>query len=176
MKFSDFAERTPKHVVIAQFFKYLREQMGDAVLSADLFGLASINKDDLGIGQIIEDAYTYFDYVAPMIYPSHYASGFLGFKNPAAHPYEVVKYSVDRAKTKLETLQALADSHATSSETGLPIIAPRGKLRPWLQDFDLGATYDAPQIRAQVQALQDAGLNDGYMLWNASNNYTKTVQ
>jgi len=46
------------------------------------------------------------------------------------------------------------------------------KMRPWLQDFDLGATYDAPQVRAQIQATYDSGLTS-WMLWSAGNKYTK---
>ena len=41
-----------------------------------------------------------FDYVAPMVYPSHYANGFIGFANPADHPYEVVNYSMSSAEAK----------------------------------------------------------------------------
>jgi hypothetical protein len=35
------------------------------------------------------------------------------------------------------------------------------KIRPWLQDFDLGATYTKEMVRAQIQATNDAGL--GFM-------------
>lgn len=176
MKFSALTERTPKHVVIREFFKYLREELGDAKLSADLFGLSTINKDDLGIGQVIEDAYTYFDFVAPMIYPSHYATGFLGFKNPAAYPYEVVAYSVAHAQKRLLQLQLIASAEAASTSTiNKTTPSPRGKLRPWLQDFNLGATYDAEKVRLQIKALEDTGLADGYMIWNASNIYTRTT-
>lgn len=176
MKFSALAERTPKHVVMSEFFKYLREELGEAKLSADLFGLSTINKDDLGIGQVIEDAYTYFDFVAPMIYPSHYATGFLGFKNPAAYPYEVVAYSVAHAQKRLLQLQLIASAEAASTSTiNKTTPSPRGKLRPWLQDFNLGATYDAEKVRLQIKALEDTGLADGYMIWNASNIYTRTA-
>ena len=30
-------------------------------ISADLFGLTTVNSDGLGIGQVIQDAYQYFD-------------------------------------------------------------------------------------------------------------------
>ena len=46
------------------------------------------------------------------------------------------------------------------------------KLRPWLQDFDLGAVYDADMVRAQIQATYDAGL-DSWMLWDPANTYTR---
>ncbi|MDO8515926.1 MAG: putative glycoside hydrolase, partial [bacterium] len=74
IKYPFWDKKTSRHKVIAQFFNYLRARLGDARISADLFGLATINRDDLGIGQVIEDAYAAFDDVAPMTYPSHYAS------------------------------------------------------------------------------------------------------
>ena len=49
------------------------------------------------------------------------------------------------------------------------------KIRPWLQDFDLGADYDAAMIGKQIKATQDALKDEyvGYMLWNPSSSYTK---
>ncbi len=155
-------EKTLKVNVVRDFFKYLREQIPGGRISADLFGLATAAQDGVGIGQHLEYALAYFDAIAPMVYPSHYYPGFNGIKNPAAHPYEVVRYSLDRA---IERMTA-----ATSS----------AKLRPWLQDFDLGADYDASMVRAQMQAVYDSattsGRSDfmgGWMLWNPGNIYTK---
>ncbi len=153
--------------VIKNFFKYLREELGEARLSADLFGLAAVNKDDLGIGQVIENAYLYFDYVCPMIYPSHYASGFLGYKNPAAYPYEVIKYSLERAQDRLHAL-----ARSTSTE-----VRPRAKLRPWIQVFDLGAKYDHQMIVKQTKAVEDVlktSSSDafaGWLYWDPKNTY-----
>ena len=50
-------------------------------------------------------------------------------------------------------------------------------LRPWLQDFDLGADYNASMVRAQIKAVTDATGDDfgGFMLWNARNVYTEEV-
>mgnify|MGYP003457670275 FL=1 len=46
------------------------------------------------------------------------------------------------------------------------------KLRPWLQDFNLGAVYTAEMVRAQIQATYDAGL-DSWLIWDPKNIYTK---
>lgn len=139
--------------VIKSFFKYLREEIPDDNISADLFGLSTVNKDDLGIGQIIEDAYEYFDFVCPMVYPSHYTSGFIGFENPAEHPFEVVAYSMAKAKLRLGDFKT--------------------KLRPWLQDFNLGADYDTEKVYLQIKAVKDilGGDYHGYMLWSPENWY-----
>ncbi len=178
MKFLVWDEKMPKHEVIRNFFKYLREQLPDVKISADIFGMTTINNDDLGIGQIIEDAYENFDYVSPMIYPSHYAKMFLGYKNPADYPYEVIKYSMDKAIERLK-IYDLRLKNATSTEIFKSYdLNLKPKLRPWLQDFDLGADYDAKKVREQIQAVYDSAsstpkLINGWMLWNASNVYTK---
>ncbi|HZS51250.1 MAG TPA: putative glycoside hydrolase [Bryobacterales bacterium] len=158
MEFPVWDGATPKREVIRRFFAYVRREMPDAVLSADLFGLSTVNHDDLGIGQVIEDAYPFFDYVCPMVYPSHFAAGFLGFPNPAEQPYRVVNYSLGSAGKRLRNARPV-----------------RGRLRPWLQDFNIGARYDKDRVEAQIKAVQDA-LGDayaGYLLWSPSNNYTE---
>src|SRR5688572_555783 len=84
--------KTPKAEVMASFFSYLdaelRERHGIPI-SVDLFGLTLWQHDyDLGIGQRLEPAARHFDFVSPMVYPSHYPKGFKGFANPAVHPYD----------------------------------------------------------------------------------------
>jgi len=160
-------EKTLKISVVRDFFKYLRGRLPDAVISADLFGLSTVSTDGLGIGQHLEYALPYFDAIAPMLYPSHYFKDFIGFTNPADYPYEVVKYSMDRA-----VVRAL-DLKFTASTTPM-----NARFRPWLQDFDLGADYDAAKVTAQIKAVNDATaatpeLFGGWMLWNPSNIYTK---
>ena len=174
---------TLKLTVLRDFFKYLREQTPGIVISADLFGLTTVNNDDLGIGQTLVSAAEFFDYVSPMVYPSHYASGFIGYKNPASYPYEVVKYSMEKAKEKLMTKPlthiVTSESGATSTVTDVATPKYHAKLRPWLQDFNLGATYDAAKVRAQITAvletLQNTPLYDGWLLWNPSNVYTQAA-
>ena len=48
------------------------------------------------------------------------------------------------------------------------------KVRPWLQDFNLGATYTKERIRAQMKATYDNGL-DSWMLWDPANTYTASA-
>ena len=174
--------KNTKSGVIRSFMKYLREETKGNKISVDLFGLSTVNSDDLGIGQIIENAYPYFDFVCPMVYPSHYASGFLGYKNPALYPYEVVKYSMEIALQRLKNCEKANNptSTSTNATTSTSTVTfpkcfanPIAKLRPWLQDFDLGADYTAEMVRKQIQAVYDAGLSDGWMLWDPKNVYTK---
>lgn len=154
-----FSNGKVKSEVIKEFFSYLKENLKvvGMPISADVFGMTTTNYNDLNIGQILEHALENFDYIAPMVYPSHYPPGFLNFPNPAEKPYEVIKYSMDIAFTRAVI--------ASSSPN---------KLRPWLQDFNLGSNYDAEKIRMQIQATYDSGLNS-WMLWNASNRYTASA-
>jgi len=141
---------------LKEFFQYLHDKLEPtgAILSVDLFGMTTSNYDDLNIGQVLENAAPYFDFVSPMVYPSHYPPTWSGFKNPAANPYEVVKIAMQKG---VERLKAMGEN---------PL-----KLRPWLQDFDLGATYDKEKILAQIKATYDVGLNS-WMLWDPKNLYT----
>lgn len=143
-----------KSEVLGEFFAYLASELKPtgATISADLFGMTTTNKDDLNIGQVLEVALRYFDFVAPMVYPSHYPQNFLGMPNPAAEPYRIIKYSLDRAWERASTTPE--------------------KIRPWLQDFNLGAIYTAEMVRAEMQAVYDAGFTS-WMLWNPSNRYTQ---
>lgn len=189
--------KTPMANVIADYFKFLRAQFPNEKISADLFGLATVNGDDLGIGQIIQTAYESFDYVSPMVYPSHYASGFLGYTTPAKYPYEVVSYSMFHALGKLlamgnanSTAEA-APSEASSTASSTPAhtapyspfnlgYIPQAKLRPWLQDFQInGVPYTSDMIRAEKKAVYDtldtatsSQYYNGWLMWNAANNYT----
>ncbi len=162
--FSGLPKGKPKKEALAEFFRYLRQSLPGARISADIFGLVAIQKKDIGVGQILEDIYDNFDYVCPMVYPSHYYSGTLGFKNPARHPYEIVKYSIDEAFKRLVEVEK--SNFVAKNDS---------KIRPWLQDFDLGADYDAQMVKAQIRAVRDS-LGDrynGFMMWNPSNRYTK---
>ncbi len=146
--------------VLRAFFAYFRRQFPGQCLSADLFGLVTVARDDLGIGQVLEDAAPYFDFLCPMVYPSHYARGFRGFRKPAEHPYEVVHHALAAARERLEAFGADSSNSA--------------RLRPWLQDFHLGALYDAEMVRDQIEATREALCEEygGFLLWNARNVYT----
>ncbi|MCX6746108.1 MAG: hypothetical protein NTX00_03775 [Candidatus Parcubacteria bacterium] len=155
MQFANFGGRS-KSAVMKDFFKYLYENLKTepAYISADLFGFTTERTDDMNIGQQIEDAALYFDYVCPMVYPSHYPSGYLDYKNPAQYPYQVVKYALIKGQESIK-----------------PIVNLRAKIRPWLQDFNLGADYTPAMVDLQIKAAKEAG-TFGYTLWNARNVYT----
>lgn len=169
---STSSPQATKAEMLESFFKYLHENMKDfstdsgqvPMLSVDLFGMTTTVENDMNIGQVIESAFPYFDYVSPMVYPSHYPPTWNGFVNPAEYPYEVVKIAMTRAVER-EQIWLVSNNFATSTPS---------KMRPWLQDFNLGATYGPDKIRAQIQAIYDVGLTS-WMLWNAANKYTESA-
>ena len=172
-----WTKTTPKAVALERFFKHLHDTLkGSGIItSADLFGMTATVYDDMNIGQVLEQTLPYFDYVAPMVYPSHYPPTFNGWQNPNAHPYELIKFVMTRAVERTE-----ATSTRIKTIDGDPIASttpqrytkesyPASKLRTWIQDFDLGTPpYGATEVRQQIQASQDAGV-DGWMRWDASN-------
>jgi len=146
--------------VINSFSAHLRRNLKsrhpDLILSVDIFAHSILVEDDTRIGQKFIDIVDYFDAIAPMVYPSHYRAGNFGYKNPAANPYGVVFGTMDKAKKKLET-------------------AGKSKiiLRPWLQDFNMGAVYTSAMVKEEIKAVKEAGFESGWMLWNPHNVYTR---
>ncbi len=159
---SDNLQAFSKHL-----YETLKKDLPGIKISADLFGLTTTATDDMGIGQVLEKELPYFDYIAPMVYPSHYGHDFQGKLEPAKHPYEVVFGSMKGAVEKLNKLKA---DPATP-----PDIAARldiHQLRPWLQDFKLaGVAYTADMIKLEKKATYDNGI-DSWMIWDPSNVYT----
>ncbi len=169
-----------KAEALEEFFAYLSKEMKQtgAVISADLFGMTTSNTDDLNIGQVLERALPHFDYIYPMVYPSHYPSGFHNFKNPNNHVYDIIKISmgdgVERAIATTTTVAAFTHTPIASTSPQLyskPAYSPL-KLRPWLQDFDYGGNYGPVEVRAQMKAAYDVGLTS-WLLWDPSNKYTR---
>ena len=119
------------------------------LLGASVFGIAATRPKE--IGQNITMMAPYLDYVAPMVYPSHWGSDEYGLKNPVTEPYKIVNRSLKDFQTKVKG-------------TGASVV-------PWLQAFSIGGvTYGTAQVLAQEQATKDDGL-DGFLLWNAGADY-----
>ncbi len=173
---------------LEKFFIYLHDKLSkpDAygerpVTSADLFGMTTTNYDDLTIGQVLERALPYFDVIAPMVYPSHYPSGFIGIQNPNKEVYKIVNYSMARAVERtVATSTKIASDAYTRIGTDTPAMYKKpaystDKLRTWIQDFDYGGNYHIDEVNAQIKASRDAGVTGGYMLWDPANRYTRGV-
>jgi hypothetical protein len=168
-----------KPQVLEDFFSYLHNEMKAAgiVTSADLFGMTTTNFDDLGIGQVLERALPYFDYIIPMVYPSHYPPNFNGWKNPNTVVYElihyVMKHGVERTVASSSPINVKGSVRIGTSTPALYTkeIYDKNKLRTWIQDFDYGGDYGPTEVRDQIQASYDVGLTS-WLIWSPSNKYT----
>ena len=163
-----------KAKVMRSFAAFLDKELEDLniPISADLFGMTATNKDDLNIGQVLEYALPYFDYIQPMVYPSHYPTGFMGFQNVNAHPYEIVNFSMTEAVNRVKELKI--ELASTTPDSPYLSKLKTSQLRPWLQDNDYPVPYTPAMVRAQIDATYDAGLNS-WILWDAANTYTRAA-
>ena len=141
--------------VIRDQLAYLRSLVKplEVPMTIDVFGLTATDTTDMGIGQRWEMFIDQADVVLPMDYPSHFAPGTYGLRNPNARPYE----TIDRA---------LKDAKRRSA------VPNAARIVPWYQDFTLGQPrYTAEHVRAQIRAGRDNGI-DGWMLWNPRSVYS----
>ncbi|MDQ8736249.1 putative glycoside hydrolase [Paenibacillus sp. LHD-38] len=151
---------------VAGFVKYAREQLEPlgVRISVDIFGYAASVPAAEGIGQDFVKISNDVHVISPMVYPSHYSTGWFKQKDPDRSPYETIKGAMLDTHKKLDPTKELK-----------PII------RPWIQDFTaswLGSghymKYGKVEVEAQIKALQDTGINE-YLLWNAGNKYSPNV-
>ena len=135
---------TPEESVVA-FLADSHEQLKPYRVwhGASVYGIASDRPTE--IGQDIPAMAEHTDYIAPMVYPSHWARGEYDVADPNSQPYDIVHRSV-------------ADFLAAVEGTDTRIV-------PWLQDFSLGVRYGPAEVRAQIDAAADAG-TDEWILWS----------
>lgn len=143
---------------VRAFLGYARERLDslafDVAMTADVFGVTTSFRRDVGIGQLWESFIDRVDAALPMVYPSHYWEGSFGFTEPNHHPYEIVRRAMEDARRRSDEVEGA------------------GRVIPWLQDFTLGAPrYEVAEVRAQIQAVYDAGLTE-WILWNPGARYT----
>jgi hypothetical protein len=121
----------------------------ETFLGASVFGIAVSRPDE--VAQDIPAMAREVDYIAPMVYPSHWAPYEYGVANPNAQPYDIVRASLEDFRMAVEG-------------TGAEIV-------PWLQDFSLGVDYGPAEVKAQIQAAKDVGL-PWFLLWDPTVTYT----
>jgi hypothetical protein len=94
----------------------------------------------------------YLDFINPMVYPSHWGPGEYSVPTPNSMPYEIVNRSM--------------------MDFNRQVLGTKCVIIPWLQAFPWnGVSYGEENIRKQIKATQDAGINS-FILWNASAKYT----
>jgi hypothetical protein len=151
--------------VIADFVHRVHEQTQahGVSLSVDIFGIVAegVKQDLENLGQDPALLARECDALAPMMYPSHYPKGFMGFDEPGDHP-EILRAGVRK-------LLALVQRGAKKSQN-LAVV------RPWIQGMPYHAPSFGPEYIAQeVSHATKAGAS-GFMVWNPSQDFTDTWQ
>jgi hypothetical protein len=160
VEFSQASTEESRPKAITAFLAEARKRLTpyNVFLAADVFGYICWNKNDTGIGQQVQALADVLDYICPMLYPSGFLYGIPNYRNPVQHPYEIVRFSLDRARerTKLDPV----------------------RFRPWLQAFADYAfdkrQFGEKEMQAQISAAQSFG-SDGWILWNPRNVYSADV-
>jgi len=154
--FSQASTQDSRVAAISGFLELAHERLApyNVFLSADIFGYVCWNTDDTGIGQTLASLLPHVDYLSPMLYPSTFQFGIPGYRDPVAHPHEVVFDSLEHALERTRV--------------------PGDRFRPWLQSFHDYAfdrrAFGGAEVRAQISGAEQAGSN-GWMLWNPRNVY-----
>jgi hypothetical protein len=150
---------------VSSFVKYAKEQLTPlgARVSVDIFGYAASVPAAEGIGQDFNKISMNVDVISPMIYPSHYSTGWFNSKVPDAAPYATIDGAMKDTHKKLEAIDTLK-----------PIV------RPWIQDFTASwipghIKYGKHELDEQIRALKANGI-DEFLLWNSNNRFTEGVQ
>jgi hypothetical protein len=103
------------------------------------------------IAQDVAGMAHYVDYVAPMVYPSHWSRGEYGVAHPEAQPYDITRAS-------------LADFQRVLDGTNTALV-------PWLQDFSMRVPYGPAEVKAQIDAAASLGIHD-WLIWDPTVTYT----
>ena len=121
-------------------------------LSADLFGRITLNQNDQ-IGQKLEIFGKYMRTIYPMLYPSHYTND----NNRISKPYMTVKEGIEKSKERL----------------------PEHRIVAYIQGFNIKVKPSrlnfVNYIKAQIKACDDS-FSDGWVIWNARNEYGPSFQ
>jgi hypothetical protein len=141
---------------ITNFLKTAQAELkpSGVLFSLDVFGVMAWQRPiDLShTGQDIPQMAKYCDVMSPMIYPSHFY-GMDGYTAPGDAPEHFIGESMERFKK-------------VTANSGVV-------LRPWLQAFGWRTkSYSPEYIRIQVAVSHSKG-GDGFLFWNANNDYSK---
>ena len=141
---------TPADAVV-EFLRQTRLALRSShtLLGASVFGIAATRPDQ--VAQNVPEMARQVDYIAPLVYPSHWGAGEYNVSDPNAQPFDIVRRSLFDFQHDV---------------TGTP-----ARLVPWLQDFSLGVAYGPAQVRAQIAAARRNGI-DEFLLWDPNVTYT----
>lgn len=149
MRFPGIGSATPEQSItsfVADTRTALRPHA--TYLGVSVFGIAATRPTE--IAQDIGALAKVTDYIAPMVYPSHWGPGEYGVAQPDTAPYAIVQRSLADFARQVKGTQA--------------------EVVPWLQDFSMGSTYGPTEVAAQIKAAAANRMNS-FILWNAGARY-----
>ena len=123
--FGEEEKTVSKTEIITEFTRFIYEEIKPlgVFISADVYGtIINSNVDAAIVGQDYAQMARYLDYICPMVYPSHFAEGNYGIKNPDREPYNIIKKAMEASNAALA--QIPEDEH-------------RAVVRPWLRPLRL---------------------------------------
>ncbi|WP_199431796.1 putative glycoside hydrolase [Qaidamihabitans albus] len=137
---------TSPEEAIAGFLEQTRPALREhgALLGASVFGIAA-DRPEL-VAQDIPSMAEHADYIAPMVYPSHWGPGEYGVEDPERQPYQITARSLAAFARKVQG-------------------SPHTEVIPWLQAFSMQVRYGPREIQAQIKAAEDNGM-DSFILWD----------
>lgn len=154
-----------KSQAIQRFLMYATDELHklNVYVAADVFG-ESAHKYVTAYGQYYPAISNVVDVISAMPYPDHFSKYEYGFSEPVwTKPYEILNYWGREYAVKRR------------NEVPTPAID-----RSWIQTYDVpnykqpgGFSYGSNEVEGEIKGLFDAGINGGYMTWNASSNLEK---
>lgn len=144
---------TPEEAIV-DFARQADERLAPygIVHGASVYGIAVDRPTQ--IGQDIQGMADHLDYVAPMLYPSHWGPWEYGVEDPNRQPYDIIS----------EALKVWNEATADK----------RARVVPWLEDTPYRA-WDRPlQVREQLRAAADHAGNE-WLMWHPGSTFTPEV-
>jgi hypothetical protein len=148
---SDDADGATLEEAVVDFARQADERLRPYRLQhgASLYGIAADRPTQ--IAQDVPAMAEHLDYVAPMIYPSHWGPGEYDVADPNRQPYDIITATLEVWKAQTE--------------------GKRARVVPWLEDTTYRA-WDRPfQVREQIRATLDQGI-DEWLMWDPVVRYT----
>jgi hypothetical protein len=148
-------ESTPEDAIV-EFVRLADERLAPYRVEhgASLYGISADRPTE--VSQDVPALAEHLDYVAPMIYPSHWAPGEYGVADPLMQPGDMVAATLEKWLEATE--------------------GRRARVAPWLEDSNwpmrLGFPDRARYVREQIESTYAAGI-DEWLLWDSSVRYTE---
>ncbi len=124
-------------------------------LSLDIFGVVAHGQrsDIEALGQDPPVIGAEVEALSPMVYPSHYSKGFMGFEEPGDHP-EIVGFGTRK------TIEQLGENKKQTI------------IRPWIQAVAWKSpSYGPDYLRREMKSAEENG-SKGWLLWQPSQDYS----